>query len=157
MRLMLYCIIAGVIAGGALNHPVQAGVWNDLTEWYLLINISGGGQYVGFKRNIDAGVRNFPLEVISDGYKMVRVYRDVPDVYMVEWVWQMTIKSRTTREVKFKLEYKLLDPELFFVASSHEPVRTIAPGQTITVEKKDILPYEKIKRAGSSNWYIQLQ
>jgi hypothetical protein len=157
LRLIVFSLLAVIIVGGALNRPLQAGIGDDLKEWYLLTNLSGRGDYVGYNRNVDSKDPNWPLEVISDGYKMVRVYQNLPGVYMVEWVWQMTIKNTVAREVRFTLEYKLLDRNLFFVASSHVPARTISPGQTVTVEKKDALPHEKIKKVENSNWYIQLQ
>jgi hypothetical protein len=156
-RLIVFFLLAGVIIGGAMNSPLHAGIGDDLKEMYLLSDLSGRGDYVGFKRNVDTKDPDWPLEVISDGYKMVRVYQNLPGVYLVEWVWQMTIKNTVAREVRFTLEYKLLDRDLFFVASSLAPARTIFPGQTVTVEKKDILPHEKIKKVENSNWYIQLQ
>lgn len=157
LSVIMRYVIAGVIAVSALSSPLQAGVWDDFKEWYLLGNISGGGHYVGYKRNVDSKDRNFPLAVISDGYKMLRVYEDLPGVYLVEWAWQMTITNRSIEEVKFTLEYLLRDADLFLVASSHGPACTIAPGQTITVEQTDTLPYEKVRPVDNSNWHIKLQ
>jgi len=158
LRLTAFFILAGVIIiGGVLNRPLQAGVWDDLKEWSLLSSLSGGGQYVAYQRNVDAKDPNFPLMVLGDGYKMVRVYQDMPGVYGVEWVWRMTIKNRTDREVRFSVDYKLQDGDLFTLSSSQAPAHTIYPGQTATVEKTEVLPYEKVKQVETSNWYIKLK
>jgi ribulose-5-phosphate 4-epimerase/fuculose-1-phosphate aldolase len=69
----------------------------------------------------------------------------------------MTLKNKAAREVRFTLEYKLLDKDQFLVTSNQMPARTISPGQTVTVEKTEILPYEKVKSVESSNWYIHLK
>ena len=156
-RLIVLFLFAGLIIGGALNRPLQAGLWDDLKAWSSVSGLSGGGQYMAYQRNVDTKDPNFPLTVLGDGYKMVRVYQYLPGVYMVEWAWRMTIKSRIDREVRFALEYKLLDADLFLVTSSQAPVRTISPGQTVTVEKTEILPYEKARPVASSNWYVQLK
>jgi hypothetical protein len=157
LRLIVFFTLAGIIIGGTLSRPLQAGVWGDLKEWYLLFGLSGGGKYLSYQRNVDTKDPNFPLMVLSDGYKMVRVYQDLPGVYMVEWAWRMTVKSSTVREVSFTPEYKLQDKDLFLVTSSMAPTRTILSGQTVTVEKTEILPYEKVKPVENSNWYLHLK
>jgi len=157
IRLIVIFIIAVLIIGWSLIRPLQADVWYDLKELVLLSNLSGRGEYVDFKRNLDTKAPNWPLEVQSDGYKMVRVYQNFPGVYMVEWAWQITIKNISVKEVRIIIEYKLLDQNMFFVASSFAPTRTILPGQTVTIEQKDILPHEKGKQVEISNWNIQLQ
>jgi len=157
LRFLIFFILGMMIIGGALVRPLQAGVWDDLKEWYLVYSLAGGGQYVSYQRDVDSKDPSFPLEVLSDGYKMVRVYQDTPGGYKVEWAWRMTIKSKVNREVRFTLEYKLLDKDLFLVTSSLAPVAAIAPGQTVTVEKAVIMPYEKARPVESSNWYIQLK
>ena len=157
LYLIVIFILAFVIIVGPLSRPLQADVWYDLKELVLLSYLSGRGEYVDFKRNLDTKDPDWPLEVQSDGYKMVRVYQNFPGVYMVEWVWRITIKNMVAREVRIIIEYKLLDQNMFFVASSYAPARKILPGQTVTVERKDILPYEKMKQVEISNWNIQLQ
>lgn len=157
LRLIIIFILTFAIIGGPLNRPLQADVWYDLKELVLLSFLSGHGKYLDFKRNLDTKDPNWPLEVQSDGYKMVRVYQNFPGVYMIEWSWQITIKNIVSREVRIIIEYKLLDQNMFFVASSYAPARTILPGQTVTIEQKDILPYEKGKQVEISNWNIQLQ
>ena len=79
---------------------------------------------------------NFPLEVINDGYKMVRVYQDLMEKNLVEWTWLVTLRNRTAREVIFSLEYKLQDDDYFLLASSREQSKKIAPRETMTLEKK---------------------
>lgn len=157
LRMIVCFLLAGLIINGALSRPLQAGVWDDVKEWLLLYRLSGGGQFMTYERNVDTKDPQFPLMVLNDGYKMVRVYQDLPGVYMVEWAWRVTIKNRVPRDVRFALEYKLQDADLFLVTSSQAPARTISPGQTVSVEKTEILPYEKARSVKNSNWYIHLQ
>ena len=157
LRLLVCFLLAGCIIGVAPGRPLQAGLWDDAKEWMLLHRLSGSGQYRAYERNVDTKDPLFPLIVLNDGYKMVRVYEDLPGVYMVEWAWRVTLKNRMPRVVKFSLEYKLQDADNFLVAASQAPAGTIAPGQTLTIEQTAILPYEKARPVETSNWYIQLQ
>ena len=98
---------------------------------------------------------NFPLEVVNDGYKMVRVYEDLMEHELVEWAWLVTLRNKTAREVIFSLEYKLQDDDAFLLASSREQSKKIAPGETLTLEKKDSMPYASAKRVTASKIDIQ--
>lgn len=100
---------------------------------------------------------NFPLEVINDGYKMVRAYQDLMDNELVEWAWLVTLRNRTAREITFSLEYKLQDDDSFLLASSREQWKKIAPGETLTLEKRGSMPYKNAKRVTASKLDIQLQ
>jgi hypothetical protein len=139
------------------DQPLQAGIWDYMKEKALLQALPGSGDFIAYQRNVDPKVTNFPVEVINDGYKMVRVYQTLMDNYSVEWVWRVTLKNKTMQEVAFSFEYKLQDKDSFSVVSSKELLRKIAPGETVTIEKTDSLPYETAKRVTASTFYIQLQ
>ena len=138
-------------------HPVYAGMWDDITERYLLHSLPGKGQFVPSPRNADMKNPDIPLEVVNDGYKMVRVYQDLMENELVEWAWLVTLQNKTAREITFSLEYKLQDDESFLLASSREQGRKIAPGETLTLEKKASRPYRSAKRVTVSKVDIQLQ
>ncbi|MGZ6193544.1 MAG: hypothetical protein ACXWME_12755 [Syntrophales bacterium] len=130
---------------------------DSIEQRYLLYSLPGKGQFVESPRRADVKNSTFLLEIIKDGYKMVRVYQDLMDHELVEWAWLVTLRNRTAREVTFSLEYKLQDDDSFLLASSLEQGRKIAPGETVTLEKKDSMPYGSAKRITASKIDIQLQ
>jgi hypothetical protein len=150
-------LIVFTIFGIALKSPLHAGFWDQINEKRLLKRLIGEGQFIGYQRNVDTKDPLFPLEVLNDGFKMIRVYQDFPGIYLVEWTWRVLLKNKTSRTVEITFEYKLQDQDAFLVASSKEFFKKIAVGETVIVEKTDHLPYETAKRVMNSNWYIHLQ
>lgn len=150
-------LIVITIFSMALKSPLHAGFWDQINEKLLLKRLIGEGQFIGYQRNVDTKDPLFPLEVLNDGYKMIRVYQDFPGSYRVEWSWRALLKNKSSRTVEITFEYKLQDQDAFLVASSKEFFKKIPVGETVILEKTDHLPYETAKRVMNSNWYIHLQ
>ncbi|OIP92426.1 MAG: hypothetical protein CO013_01075 [Syntrophobacterales bacterium CG_4_8_14_3_um_filter_58_8] len=150
-------LIVFTIFSIALKSPLHAGFWDQINEKRLLTRLIGEGQFMGYQRNVDTKDPLFPLEVLNDGFKMIRVYQDFPGNYQVEWIWRAVLKNMSSRTVEITFEYKLQDQDAFLVASSKEYFKKIAVGETVLIEKTDHLPYEIAKRVKNSNWYIYLQ
>jgi hypothetical protein len=132
-------------------------MWDDMKERYILNALPGKGQFVPSPSRADMKNPNFPLEVVNDGYKMLHVYQDLMENELVEWAWLVTLRNRTARDVTFSLEYKLQDDDSFLLASSREQFKKIAPGETLTLERKDSMPYASAKQVTVSKVDIQLQ
>lgn len=140
------------------DRPLYAAdVWDKMKEQYHLQMLPGEGRFIESQRGSDTKDADFPLEVISDGYKMVQVYQDLMDSYIVEWAWRATVKNSTKKDIMFSLEYKLQDEDSFLITSSKEQFKKIAPGEILSIEKTDSMPYERAKRVKSSKLDIQLQ
>lgn len=146
-------LIVFTIFSIAMKNPLHADFWDQL----LLMRLIGEGQFIGYQRNVDTKDPLFPLEVLNDGFKMIRVYEYFPGIYQVEWTWRVLLKNKSSRTVEITFEYKLQDQDAFLVASSKEYFKKIAVGETVIIEKTDHLPYETAKRAMNGNWYIHLQ
>jgi len=140
-----------------VSPPLHAGFWNQVNERLLLERLIGEGRFVSYQRNVDTRDPLFPFEVLNDGFKMISVYRDFPGSYMVEWTWRVVLKNRSSHAVVIDVEYKLLDKDALWVASSKELSKKIAAGETVIIEKTDHLAYETAQRVKKSNWYIHLQ
>jgi hypothetical protein len=149
-RLILWVSIMVTLPGAACG-----GVIGDLREEIMLRQLSGEGQFVVYQRDVPSKDPLFPLEVIGDGYKMVRIYKDM-DSYRVEWTWRVTLRNKTAREMVIALDYRLQDGDGFLVTASQESSRKIAPGESVSLEKTDSLSYEQAKRVMGSSWDIQL-
>ena len=133
----LFVIVISVLSFIALSaltvRPLYGDMWDSIKQRYLLYSLPGKGQFVPSPRRADMKNSAFPLEVINDGYKMVRVYQDLMEHQLVEWAWLVTLRNRTAREVTFSLEYKLQDDDSFLLASSREQSKSIAPRETVTL------------------------
>ena len=150
-------LILFAIFSVAMKSPLHAGFWDSMNETMLLKRLIGKGDVIGYERNVDTKDPLFPLEVLNDGFKMIRVYQDFPGSYMVEWSWRVLLKNKSSRMVEITFEYKLQDQDAFLLASSKEFFKKIAVGETVSIEKTDLLPFEAAKRATNSNWYIHIQ
>ena len=138
-------------------RPLYADMWDAVKEYYRMSALPGKGEFVQSPPRADIKNPNVPLEVISDGYKMIRTYEDLMEHELVEWVWLVTLRNRTASEITFSLEYRLQDANSFLLASSVEQSRKIGPGETLTLEKKDSMPYNSAKRVTVSKVDIQVQ
>ena len=138
-----------------MNCSLYAGFWDQVKEKLLLGRLTGGNKFIAHKRNVDTKDPLFPIEVLNDGFKIIRIYQDFPGIYTVEWTWRAQLKNKSSRAVEMTFEYKLLDKDAFLVASNKEDVRRLAAGETITLENTDHLPYETAKRITNSNWHIK--
>ena len=134
---------------------LQAGFWDSIYAQYLdVYSLIGRGQFIGYQRNVDTRDPLFPIEVMIDGFKMIRVYEDFPGYYMVEWTWRVSLKNKSTQPVEITFEYKLQDEDFLVVASSKDNSGKISPGETAVIEKTDHLKYETARRVRNSNWTI---
>ena len=130
-----------------------------------------------YYRNVETEVPNYPLEVISDGYKMIRVYRvetgprkvnEFPFENIVEWGWKMTIKNKSYEAVRVNIAYELLDKDSFVIASDktpgygyiieeHLPETYIGAGKTSTIQHMSSIPHKKAQNVYGSKWHIKLK
>jgi hypothetical protein len=150
-------LLIGTIFGIGLITPLHAGFWEQINESLLLRGLAGKGRFIEYQRARETQDLRSPLEVVSEGFKMIRVYQDFPDNYRVEWTWRIFLKNSSSSEVAFVLEYTLRDADDLLVASSKDTLRRIAAGESVMVEKIDYLPHEQAKRAVSGHGYIHLQ
>ncbi len=156
--LILAILVLSFIALSTLAvRPLYADMWDAITEHYRMNALPGKGEFVQSPQRADMKNPNFPLEVVNDGYKMIRVYEDLMEHELVEWAWLVTLRNRTAREITFSLAYKLQDADSFLLTSSVEQSKKIGPGETLTLEKKNSMPYKSAKRVTASKVDIQLQ
>ncbi len=155
--LLVILLFSFIAVSVQADDSLHERMWYELKGKILLQRLPGRGEFVESQRDVDTKSAEFPLKVISDGYRMLSVFENLMDNYIAEWVWKVTLKNKTMKEVIFSLEYKLLDKDSFLLASSQEQFRKIAPGETLTIEKKDQLAYEKARQVTARTLDIQLQ
>ena len=156
--LILAILVLSFIAVSTLAiRPLYADMWDAIKDHYRMNALPGKGAFIQSPPRADMKNPNFPLEIVNDGYKMIRIYEDLMEHELVEWAWLVTLRNRTANEITFSLEYKLQDTDSFLLASSVEQSKKIGPGETLTLEKKDSMPYKKAKRVTASKVDIQLQ
>jgi hypothetical protein len=156
--LILAILMLSFIALSTLAvRPLYADMWDAVKEHYRMNALPGKGGFVKSPQRADMKNPDFSLEVVNDGYKMIRVYEDLMEHELVEWAWLVTLRNRTAHEITFSLQYKLEDADSFLLASSMEQSKKIGPGETLTLEKKDSMPYKNAKRVTASKVDIQLQ
>ncbi len=150
---ILICAIFGI----GLSTPLHAGLWDRINESLLFRSLPGKGRLIEYQRAQEIQPLRSPLEVVRDGYKMIRVTQDFPDSYVVEWTWRVFLQNNSPRDVEYVLEYTLRDKDDFLVASSRDTLRRIAAGKSVIVEKTDHLPYKKAVLAVKGRGDIHLQ
>ncbi len=155
--LAILLVAVAVFFIASFRGPLYAGFWDKINENLLLMRLVGIGQFIGYQRNVDTKDPLFPIEVVSDGFKMIRVYQDLRGDYLVEWSWRVLLKNKSSRALGITLEYKLQDEDDFLVAASKESLPKIEAGETVALEKTDYLLYDTAKRVVNSNWYVHLQ
>jgi hypothetical protein len=155
--LLVILLFSFIAVSVQADDSLHERMWYELKGKILLQRLPGRGEFVESQRDVDTKSAEFPLKVISDGYRMLSVFENLMDNYIAEWVWKVTLKNKTMKEVIFSLEYKLLDKDSFLLASSQEQFRKIAPGETLTIEKKDQLAYEKARQVTARTLDIQFQ
>lgn len=151
----LFCVILWIGILAFFSGAAWGGVFGDLRDQIMLKQLSGEGQFVDYQRDVPVKDPRSPLEVVSDGYKMVRIYKDM-DSYRVEWSWRVTLRNKSAREALIALDYRLQDKDGLVVTVSQEASRRIAAGQSVSLERTDSLPFEEAKRVTGSSWDIQL-
>jgi hypothetical protein len=115
-----------------------------------------------FNRNVDSDDPNYPLEVLEDGYKMIRAYRvearkikniDFPARNEVEWGWKYTVKNKSSKKLRVTVTYILKDKDLFEITSDSES-EYVDPNETITIRSTSNMNYDNINRISYSGWKI---
>ena len=155
--LLVVLLFSFMISSVQADDSLHEKMWYELKGKILLQRLPGRGEFIESQRNADVKDPKFPLQVVSDGYRMLSVFENLMDNYIVEWVWRVTLRNKTMKEVIFSVEYRLHDKDSFLLASSQEQFKKIAPGETLTMEKKDQLPYDKARQVTVRTLDIQLQ
>ncbi|MFH1902129.1 MAG: hypothetical protein ABIK26_07750 [Candidatus Omnitrophota bacterium] len=112
-------------------------------------------------RNVDTDDPNYPLQIIADGYKMIRVYRIQAKVFReikqppedkVEWGWRMAVKNKSDKAVKVSVTYRLADKDDFTITSnSNYSSEYIKPGEIKTIRETSTMDYEQVDRVAGSH------
>ena len=155
--LLVVLLFSFMAASVQAEDSLHERMWYELKGKMLLQRLPGRGEFIESHRDADMKDPKFPLKVVGDGYRMSSVFENLMDNYIVEWVWRVTLKNKTMKEIIFSIEYRLQDKDSFLLASSQEQFKKIAPGETLTIEKKDQLPYDKARQVTARTLDIRLQ
>jgi len=173
-------IIIGKIGDGFIFFLMSCLVRNSLYAilsvlllYFVLIITSCGDrqpslssaqmQWKMYNRNVDTDDPNYPLEVIEDGYKMIRAYRTkamtikgtkIPATNEVEWGWKFTVKNKSKKDFNVTVEYILKDKDLFKVASDTKYSQYVKTGKIVTIQSTSTMSYERAKRVVGNGWEI---
>jgi hypothetical protein len=153
LGLIPFVWLVGIVL--TLSGCIPLAEFRGVREEIMFKQFPTKGQFVDYRRNVPTRAQDYPLEATSDGFKMVRIFRDM-DEDMVEWMWRVTLRNKTTQEVVVTLDYHLQDEDALPVTTSQAVGWKIPPGQTVSLEKTDFLPYAKAIRVTGSSWDIQL-
>lgn len=116
-----------------------------------------------FNRTVDTNDPNYPLEIIEDGYKMIRAFREegekIKDVEIhtndkVEWGWRYTVKNKSNKSLKVGVTYILKDIDYFNITSDYESVY-INPGEIITIRSTSYMDFQNVTRVFYSGWTVE--
>jgi len=153
--LVFCCIFFALSAFGGIFDIFESEptLSDEQMEWQL------------YQRNINTADPNYVLEVHEDGYKMIRAYtqkatkrgnREIPEKNMVEWGWKMTIRNKSKSDWGIKIEYKLVDKDMFEITSCSNNLSgdMIKAGQTITIRHSCKMEFENVDRVAGSSWTI---
>ena len=155
--LLVVLLFSYMVTSVQADDSLHERMWYELKGKILLQRLPGRGEFIESQHDADVKDPKFPVKVVSDGYRMFSVFENLMDNYIVEWVWRVTLKNKTMKEIIFSIEYRLHDKDSFLLASSQEQLKKIAPGETLTIEKKDQLPYDKARQVEARTLDIQLQ
>jgi len=97
---------------------------------------------------IDTDDPDYPLEFISDGYKLTNIVKE-----RVNWVWQYIVLNKSDKFLKVTVTFKLIDKDNFTISSS------IGEGYAdkhseITIKGEDNIPIYDLKRVYDKTWNI---
>ena len=153
LGLFLFAWLVGIVL--SLSGCFPLAEFRGVREEIMFKQFPTRGLFVDYRRNVPTKTADFPLEATGDGFKMVRIFRDM-DEDMVEWIWRVTLRNKTSQDVVVTLDYRLQDEDALPVTTSQAVGWKIPPGQTVSLEKTDFLPYAKAIRVMGSSWDIQL-
>lgn len=123
-------------------------------------------QWKIYHRNVDTDNPEYPLEVIEDGFKMIRAYKqegrkykgsEIPAVNLVEWGWKFTVKNKSKKDLYVDVTYKLKDKDGFEVTSSFVGYATgtwVKAGDIEILKGTSTMNYNGAKRIVGSSWNI---
>lgn len=115
-----------------------------------------------FNRTVDTDDPNYPLEIILDGYKMIRAYHEdtrnirnveFPAKDKVEWGWKYTVKNKSNKRLRVTVNYILKDKDLFKITSD-EDNEYVDPGETMTIRSTSFMDFQNVKRVFNSSWKV---
>jgi len=118
-----------------------------------------------FRRGVDTDDPNYPLEVIEDGYKMIRLYQtlprktnttEIPAEWMIEWGWLIKVKNKSPRDVRVTVSYILEDKDQFELdnRTNENHPKYIKAGDTETIRETSNMGYHNAQRVAQSRWRI---
>jgi len=121
-------------------------------------------QWTTYQRNVDTDDPNYPLEVIEDGFKMIKAYRkekriidgnEIPEQDLVKWGWMFKVYNKSTKIINIKVIYFLKDKDGFDITSD-EKWKTIRAKDTLIIQEKSLydLNYDEVERINHSAWSI---
>ena len=107
-----------------------------------------------FNRNVDTDELHRSLEVIEDGYKMIRLIKN-EEYYSVEWGWKFTVKNKSNAVILVSVTYILKDIDEFVVTKS-KISEYVESGETKTIRKTSIISFDNVIRVVSSRWKVSV-
>jgi hypothetical protein len=114
------------------------------------------------KRNVDTDDPNYPLEVMEDGYKMIRAFSDEakkvqgPGNYTgnkVEWGWKISFRNKSQITLLVNVFYRLKDKDGFDVVTD-KCSEYVKAGKTATIQNTSYMDYDNAERVKSSIWSL---
>jgi hypothetical protein len=101
--------------------------------------------------NIAAKENNYPIVVLRDGYKAIKV---VEDNVLMGWKYEL-LNTSTNIGYTVTIEYKLEDSDGFIVNESSSGDR-VPPEEIRTIQKTTLVSYEDYKRIKNCSWSIRV-
>lgn len=123
----------------------------------------GQMQWKTFHRDVDAVDPDYPVAVLQDSFKMIRVYQTEPiQAYgtkissqkKVEWGWRIVVINKSRKDLAVNVTYTLKDADGFDISSDAAYGKYVAPGETKTIQSSSSFDYENLRRVADSNWQI---
>jgi len=115
-----------------------------------------------FKRHVDTDDPNYPVDVMEDGYKMIRAFSDEakkvqgPGNYAenkVEWGWKISFRNKSQVTLLVNVIYRLKDKDGFDVVTDKSS-EYVHAGKTATIQNTSYMDYDNAERVKSSIWSL---
>jgi len=158
MKIKIIAICSVVIAfmanvhAGWLTDLLPSSLTDAQKEWHMS------------ERGVGTSDPLYPLKVISDGYKMIEIYREPerkrgsgptwPAYDAVNWGWKLTVKNVSANKLNVTVNYTLMDADGFKVAYATPNSEWVTPGNTVTIQSTASMPYDQLKRVTQSSWSL---
>ncbi|MBL7068015.1 MAG: hypothetical protein ISS29_09230 [Candidatus Marinimicrobia bacterium] len=147
MRITIFLIIISLVISCGDNNPQLS---KKEMEWKI------------YNRTVDTDDPNYPLEIIEDGYKIIRAYHkdaskigyvEFPAKDEVEWGWKSTVRNKSNKRLKVTVTYILKDKDRFTITSDKD-YEYADPGDTVTIRSTSSMNFQNVKRVYSSSGSI---